>query len=110
VKDERLYLIHVLECLERIEAYLKDVDEAGFLETPLLQDAVLRNLQVMAESSQRISDESKRKHPEIDWRKLAGFRNVVVHDYLGIELERVWQIIEKDLPPLKKAIEAMLKG
>jgi uncharacterized protein with HEPN domain len=90
VKDEQLYLIHIQESLARIDEYLGDIDEPGFLENHMLQDAVIRNLQVMAESCQRLSDETKSKHPEIDWRKISGFRNVVVHDYLGIELDRVW--------------------
>ena len=73
-----------------------------------MQDAVIRNLQVMAESCQRLSEESKASQAQIDWRKMAGFRNIAVHDYLGIELDRVWQIIEKDLPALKAAIAALL--
>jgi len=74
----------------------------------MLQDAVIRNLQVMAESCQRLSDETKSRRPEIDWRKISGFRNVVVHDYLGIELDRVWQILVKDLPGLKAAVTVLL--
>ena len=63
----------------------------------------------MAESSQRLSDALKAKHLNIDWRSLSGFRNVLVHDYFGIRLERVWQIVEKDLPELKRQME-MIRG
>ena len=71
------------------------------------QDAVLRNLQTLAESTQRLSDASKSAHLEIDWRRVAAFRNVLVHDYLGIDLETVWRIVETDIPDLKRAIAAM---
>ena len=73
----------------------------------MIQDAVVRNLQTLAESTQRLSSDLKERHPEIDWYKISGFRNVLVHDYLGIDIERVWIVIESDLPQLKSAIEAM---
>jgi uncharacterized protein with HEPN domain len=64
-------------------------------------------LQVLAESSQRLSDALKAKHPNVDWRSLSGFRNVLVHEYFGIRLERVWQIVEEDLPELKRQMETI---
>ena len=71
---------------------------------------MLRNLQTMAESAQRVSDDLKAKHPEVEWRRIAAFRNVLVHDYLGIDMERVWEITQRDVPQLKRAILAMLEG
>jgi uncharacterized protein with HEPN domain len=73
------------------------------------QDAVLRNLHTLAESSQRISDTLKATQPDMDWRAIAAFRNVVVHDYLGIDLNQIWDIVQNDLPGLKRAIAAMLR-
>ncbi len=73
-----------------------------------VQDAVLRNLEVMAESTRRLSDALRSAQPEIDWRQLAGFCNVLVHDYLGVEPDRVWLAVEQDLPALKHAVCAML--
>jgi uncharacterized protein with HEPN domain len=109
MKEDRLYLIHISECIERIEKYLPDRSKQTFLSSSLLQDAVLRNLQTMAESTQRLSDSLKAKHPEINWRKITGFRNLLVHDYLGVDAERVWKIIEIELPSLKKTITSMLR-
>jgi uncharacterized protein with HEPN domain len=74
----------------------------------LLQDAVIRNLQVLAESTQHLSDEAKESHQDIDWYKIAGFRNILVHDYLGLDLDTVWNIVANELPVLKKAVEEML--
>ena len=83
--------------------------EAAFMASALIQDAVLRNLQTMAESTQRLSDSLRAAHPEMDWHQLSGFRNVLVHDYLGVELDRVWLAVERDLPRLKRSVAAMLK-
>ena len=101
MKDDRLYLIHISECIERIGSYTTGKDKQQFVDSTLLQDAVIRNLQTMAESTQRVSDEAKEQANEVDWFRIAGFRNVLVHDYLGIDVERVWNILERDLPALK---------
>ena len=108
MKDDKLYLIHIDECLERIESYTKDIDKKAFMDSTLIQDAVVRNLQIMSESTQRLSDNLKDDHPEIDWFKISGFRNVLVHDYLGVDVERIWTILLKELPILRKAIKKML--
>jgi uncharacterized protein with HEPN domain len=69
----------------------------------------MRCLQTLAESTQRLSGASKAAHPEVNWYKISGFRNVLTHDYLGVDLERVWKVIERDLPDLKRSIISMLK-
>ena len=89
-----------LECIERIEHYCAD-GEQSFASDEVIEDRVLPNLQVLTESSQRISLELKTSHAEVDWRALAGFRNVLVHDYLGINVARVWRIVS-DVPLLKR--------
>lgn len=93
MKDDRLYLVHVLECIDRIERYTAE-GKMAFMADERTQDAVLRNLQVLSESTQRLSADLKSAHPEVDWRGISGFRNVLVHDYLGINLIRVWEIVE----------------
>ena len=100
MKDDSLYMLHIKECIGRIEQYVSEGKDA-FLADTKTQDAVLRNLQILAESTQRLSDELKLKHPDVDWRGISGFRNVLVHEYLGISQERVWEIITQDLAELK---------
>ncbi len=106
MKDDRLYVHHVLDCVRRINGYCQNGEEA-FRESELIQDAVLRNLQTLAESTQRISDGLKALHPEVGWRSIAGFRNVLVHDYLGINLNRIWEIVSVHLPVLGAQMEAI---
>ncbi len=103
MKDDKLYLIHITECIARIEKYVTGGREE-FINSSLIQDAVVRNLQVLAESTQRLSDNLKNKIPEVDWKSISGFRNILVHDYLGVDVDRIWQIIQTDLPTLKAAI------
>lgn len=79
MRDDRVYLLHIAECIRRIEEIAKSGQEA-FESSHILQDATLRNLQVLAESTQRLSDELKRQHPGVEWRRIAAFRNVLVHD------------------------------
>jgi len=109
MKSDKFYLVYILECLERI----KEFTEAGkdaFMVSHLIQDAVLRNLQTMAESTQRLSDAVKATPPHIPWEEISGFRNVLVHDYLGIDLEIVWDIMQHEIRELKTVIQAMLAG
>ena len=81
------------------------VDRERFFKSILIQDAVLRNLQVLAESTQQLTDEFKEAHPDVEWYKIAGLRNILVHDYLGIDIETVWNIVERKLPELRQVIE-----
>lgn len=103
---DRVLLAHMRECLDRIQEYTAG-DRARFEASRLVQDAVIRNLQTLAESSQRLSTAIKGTEPQIPWRELAGFRNVIVHGYLGIDLQAVWLVVERDLPPLAKAVADM---
>jgi len=107
MKDNRVYRQHILECIRRIKENTQDGKER-FLTSHTLQDAVLRNLQTLAESTQRLSENVKADYPDIDWDRIAAFRNVLVHDYLGIDVERVWEIVHRDIPELKQTAQRML--
>ena len=95
------------ECIERIREYTAG-ERSHFKVSRLVQDAVIRNLQTLTESSQRLSDDVKATEPQIPWRDLAGFRNVIVHGYLGIDLAAIWLVVEQDLPPLAAALARMV--
>ena len=103
---DQVLLAHMRECLDRIREYT-NADRAQFDTSRLVQDGVIRNLQTLAESSQRLSSEIKSTEPQIPWRELAGFRNVIVHGYLGVDLGAVWLVVEQDLPPLAEAVNRM---
>lgn len=107
MKDDRVYLQHILRCIARIEEYTAAGPES-FFASHLIQDGVIRNLQTLAGSSQRLSEGSKATAPSVDWKGLAGFRNVLVHDYLGVDLEYVYRAVELDVPRLRVACETIL--
>jgi uncharacterized protein with HEPN domain len=108
MKEDVVYLRHMLECIRRIEEHSAG-GRARFMGSHTLQDAVLRNLQTLAESTQRLSPALTDTHPAIPWRRIAAFRNVLVHNYLGIDLETIWDILQHDVPPLKRAVVMMLE-
>jgi uncharacterized protein with HEPN domain len=101
---DQVYVAHMLDCIERIFEYCEN-NETTFRSSRLIQDAVIRNLQTMAESAQRLSDRSKLLAPELPWRAISGFRNVVVHDYLGLDLDAIWLVVANDLSPLEIGLE-----
>jgi uncharacterized protein with HEPN domain len=109
MRDDRAYLEHILECIARVGENTTEGKHA-FMNSHTLQDAVLRNMQILTESTQRLSESVKSAHPEIEWRRLAAFRNILVHEYLGVDLEIVWQIVERDLPTLEAAVREALAG
>ncbi len=106
MKDDAVYVQHVLECIARIEQYTK-AGRAEFITSTLIQDGVIRNLQTLGQSVLKLSEPFKSTHPEVDWKSIVGLRNVLVHDYLGISVVRVWEIVEQDLPTLKAKLLAI---
>ena len=108
MKNDKFYCIHIVESIDKIESYIKGMKRENFLASSLTQDAVARNLQILAESTQRLSTEFKEQHPEIAWHSIAGLRNILVHDYLGIDFGMVWVVIERNLPELKTVVGIQL--
>jgi uncharacterized protein with HEPN domain len=109
MKDPALYLVHIVECIDKVVRYTA-LGESS-LADPLVYDAVLRNLQTLSEASQKLPDAIKLRHPSIPWSSIGGFRNILVHDYLGgVDPGIVWRVIATELPPLRKAVLSELPG
>jgi uncharacterized protein with HEPN domain len=103
VKNDLFYVIHMLENIARIGEYSSSGREAFFGST-LLQDGITRNLQLLGESAKQVSGEVKDRYPEVDWRGIIALRNVLVHEYIGLSHIRIWDIVERDINPLKNEL------
>jgi uncharacterized protein with HEPN domain len=106
MKDDRFYLIRVAEDLERIEKFTAG-GKTAFFNSELIQAAVLRHLQTLGESIKRLSLALRIRYPDLAWRGIVSLRNVLVHDYLEVDLDEIWNIIEIDLPVLKNQIHTI---
>jgi uncharacterized protein with HEPN domain len=106
-KDPRVYLAHIMECVQKIERFTAN-GKNHFLQDAMVQDAVLRNFEVIGEAAKRLDDAYRAAHSEIPWHALAGLRDVLIHQYEGVDQERVWAIVENELPSLRTAIAALL--
>lgn len=98
-----VYIADIVNRLERIERYTWEGRDV-FLASELIQDAVLRNFQVIGEAAKRIPNEFRQEHEQVPWRRMTGFHDVIVHDYADVILEEVWLTIERDLPALKHTL------
>ena len=107
MKDPRIYLAQILECLDRVSRYTKG-GRAEYDSQSLIRDAVIRNFEIIGEASKRVPEDYRGRHPEIPWRELAGFRDVLIHQYEGVSLPEVWQVVEEHLPRLRTSIAALL--
>jgi uncharacterized protein with HEPN domain len=108
-KDDLVYLRHILDATRRIWEYMQGVERPGFAENQLLQDGVIRQLEVVGEATKRVSAEVKGRHPNIPWKDVAGMRDKLIHDYFGVDLDAVWDTATKDVPKLRDAIENVVK-
>jgi uncharacterized protein with HEPN domain len=108
-KPDLTYVGDVLDAIKRIEGYLRGVDKDTFEDNLMMQDAVMHQIEIIGEASNRISDEFQEKHPELPWIQMRAIRNKIVHDYREVNLEVIWDTAKNDLPPLKKQIKRLLE-
>ena len=101
-KEGITFIEHILECIKLIEEYLKDKSREDFLTSVQLQDSVIRRIEIIGEAVKNIPNDVKDKYPDIPWKKIAGMRDILIHEYFGIDLELTWEVIIKDIPHLKK--------
>lgn len=104
-----IYLNHILECISRIHDYVGRMDEEVFLRDSLVQDAVIRNFEVIGEAVKKLDDDFRSRYPHIPWKNIAGMRDKLIHDYIGVDIWAVWGVIEDVLPDFEKQIKEMIK-
>jgi uncharacterized protein with HEPN domain len=106
-REPDLLLEDIRGALTRIERYTSAIDREQFLSDEKTIDAVARNLEIIGEAARLLPNEFKSQYPNIPWAQISGLRNRIVHDYFGLDLEIIWQILRSSLPPLKRGVDAI---
>jgi len=103
-KDDSIYIMHILDATNRIEEYTATVDYEEFMNNKLVQAAVIREIEVIGEAAKKLSEKFRKKHLEIPWKRIAGMRDKLIHNYFGVDMDAVWETVKKDIPELKEKV------
>lgn len=107
-RDVRVYLIDIAERCDRISRYIADMDEAAWAGDELTQDAVVRNLEVIGEAVKRLPMDLREAEPEIPWQDIAGLRDILIHEYEGVDFAIIWDVAVNEVPPLRRSVSSLL--
>ena len=107
-REYKLYLEDILESICKIEKYTENLSFDDFVKNELIQDGVARNLEIIGEAVKNISDDIKRRHSKVEWKKIAGLRDILIHAYFGIDVDIVWDVVKNKIPKLKENIVEIL--
>lgn len=108
-KEPKVFLSHILESIEEIQRNTKNLELEKFLKETTIQDAVIRRLAVIGEAAKNLPKSLKQQYSKIEWRKVAGLRDVIVHEYFGLSLKLIWKITQTDIPELRRDVKKILE-
>ena len=110
MKDNRIYIEHIISCLQKILNYIEDLDQDKFVKNTMVQDAVIRQFEVIGEATKRLSTDLRLQYPDIPWRQMAGMRDKLIHDYIDVDLNTVWLSAKYEAIELLIAVEEVQKS
>ncbi|MDD2586362.1 MAG: DUF86 domain-containing protein [Syntrophomonadaceae bacterium] len=108
MKNDLLYLEHILESILRIEQYTVSGKDT-FMNSQITQDAVIRNLEIIGEATKNVSRQYRQEHPQVPWKQMAAMRDVLIHDYMGVDLKIVWNVVNRELSQIKDTLKRILE-
>lgn len=109
VKDYIILIKHILECIEKIQEYTGLITENEFYNSTQAQDAVIRRIEIIGEAAKNIAPDIKSKYPDIPWKQISGIRDMLIHEYFGVDLQLTWKVAREDIVELKKKIQEIVK-
>lgn len=109
-KDPKILLGHILDSIEEIEKYKRHATKRKFSQMTMMQDAIIRRIEIIGEAVKKLPPDFKRKYPKIAWAEIAGMRDILIHDYFGVNINIVWKTIREDIPFLKNQITELIDG
>lgn len=108
-RSYQIFIEDALVAVDKIARYTENVNYDDFCQNEMMVDAVLRNLEVLGEAARNVPDEIKVKYPHVPWKRMVGLRNIVIHEYFGIDLENIWKIIDENVPETRSELVKILK-
>jgi uncharacterized protein with HEPN domain len=108
IKDDLAYIEHILDCIRKINEFSQGLPYTEFKGSELVQDAIIRNIEIIGEASKKISRDTKQTYYKIPWKEIAGMRDKLIHDYLGVDVKVVWKTIKEDVPTLEKLVSDII--
>lgn len=109
-EEVKVFLKHILESISLIETYTADISREDFLKSQQLQDSIIRRLEIIGEATKHLPAKFREQHPQVAWREIAGMRDMMIHEYFGIDLELTWKMVKDDLPALRKELSQILES
>jgi uncharacterized protein with HEPN domain len=108
-RDFKVFLKDILQAIARIEEYTRDLSYKDFCENQLVQDGVVRNLEIIGEAVKHLPKDVQKKYSSVEWKKIAGLRDILIHAYFGVDRDIVWDVVSNKIPELKEQISLILK-
>lgn len=107
-KQDQVYIQHILNCIDHIFEYIEDMNESDFLKNQMVKDAVVRNFEIIGEATKKLSNTFRESHQKVEWKKMAGMRDKLIHDYLEVDYEVVWFTATNLLPNLQRDLQKII--
>lgn len=109
VRDDTVYLLHILDATKQIEEYLGNLDYEEFSKSRLVQDGVIRQFEIIGEATKNLSETTRGRAPQVPWKNMAGMRDKLIHQYFGVDISSVWETAKEDLPLIRQQVVHLLK-